>query len=152
MVATTLGWVLSTPMAEPRRLAVVPTTPRLRQGTPTVWPNTTGVMTRSPEVVPSTEPGVTSTSGNIPSTPAEQETPSMPIEFASPPSDITEFVDAFHEGEEVRFHRLDDIIGSIGPSGLAGWLLNDQELLLINVEEPPTFTFAKCNGTGDGRC
>ncbi|XP_066319340.1 uncharacterized mitochondrial protein AtMg00820-like [Miscanthus floridulus] len=26
----------------------------------------------------------------------------MPIEFASPPSDITEFVDAFHDGENVR--------------------------------------------------
>ena len=49
----------------------------------------------------------------------------MPIEFASPPSDITEFVDAFHEGEEVRFHRLDDIIGGTRPLGLAGRLLND---------------------------
>ena len=72
------------------------------------------------------------TSGGMPSTPVEQGTPSMPIEFASPPSDITEFVDAFYEGEEVRFHRLDDIGGGIGPSGLAGWLLNDQELLLVS--------------------
>jgi len=68
----------------------------------------------------------------MPSTPVEQETPSMPIEFASPPSDITKFVDAFHEGEEVRFRRLDDIIGGTGPSGLAGRLLNDQELLLVS--------------------
>ena len=74
-----------------------------------------------------------------------RETPSTPIEFASPPSDITEFVDAFHEGKEVRFRRLDNIVGGIGPSGLAGWLLNDQELLLVSAEEPPTFTLAECN-------
>ena len=48
-------------------------------------------------------------------TSAEQGTQSTPIEFASPPSYITEFVDAFHEGEEVLFKRLDDIIGGTGP-------------------------------------
>ena len=67
----------------------------------------------------------------------------MLIEFASPPSDITEFVDAFHDGEEVRFRRLDDIIGGTGPSGLVGQLLNDLELLLVSVEEPPTFVLAE---------
>ena len=69
----------------------------------------------------------------------------MPIEFASPPSDITEFVDVFHDGKEVWFHRLDDIIDGIGPLGLAGRLLNDVELLLISVEEPPTFALAERN-------
>ena len=67
----------------------------------------------------------------------------MLIEFASPPSDFTEFVDAFHEGEEARFRRLDDIVDGTGPSGLAGRLLNDQELLLISAEEPPTFALAE---------
>ena len=67
----------------------------------------------------------------------------MPIEFASPPSDITEFMDAFHEGEEVQFCRLDDIGGGIGPSGLASRLLNDQELLLVSAEEPPMFALAE---------
>ena len=52
-------------------------------------------------------------------------------------------MDAFHEGEEVRFRRLDDIVGGIGPSGLAGQLLNDQELLLVSVEEPPMFVLAE---------
>ena len=137
MVATTSEWVPSTPVAEPRRLTVVPTTPRLRLGTPTV-PNTAGVMTSSPEAVPST-------SGAMQGTPAEEGTPSPPIEFASPPSDITEFVDAYHEGE-LRFRRLDDIVGGTGPSGLAGRLLNDAELLLISAEEPPTFTLAERDG------
>jgi len=76
----------------------------------------------------------------------------MPIEFASPPSDITEFMDTYHEGEQVRFHRLDNIIGSIGPSGLVGWLLNDLELLLISTEEPPTFMLPSAMQIGDGRC
>jgi len=67
----------------------------------------------------------------------------MPIEFVSPLSDITEFVDTFHKGEEVRFHRLDDIVCGTGPSGLAGRLLNDQELLLVSAEEPPTFALAE---------
>ena len=55
-------------------------------------------------------------------------------------------MDAFHEGEEVRFHRLDDIVGGIGPSGLADWLLNDQELLLVSAEEPPKFTLPERDG------
>ena len=139
MLVTTLGRVPSTPMAEPRRLAVVSTTPRLRLGAPTVWPNTAGVMTSCPEVVQRTQ-------GAKPSTPAEQGTPSTPIEFASPPSDITKFVDAYHEGEEVRFRRLDDIVDGTGPSGLAGRLLNDAELLLISAEEPPMFALAKQDG------
>ena len=65
------------------------------------------------------------------------------IEFASPPSDITEFVDAFHDSEEVRFHRLDNIVGGTGSSSLVGRLLNDPELLLVSVEEPPTFALAE---------
>ena len=96
MVATTPGRVPSTPMADPRGLAMVPTTPRLRL----------------------------STLGVVSITTAKQETPSTPIEFTSPPSDITEFVDAFHDDEEVRFRRLDSIIHG-------------------SAEEPPTFTLAK---------
>ena len=146
MLVTTLGRVPSTPVAEPRGLAVVPTTPRLRLSTPTVVPSTAGVVTSCLEVVPSTATRVPSTPSVVTSTLAEQGTPSTPIEFASPPSDITEFVDAFHEGEEVRFRRLDDIIDSTGPPGLAGRLLNDPELLLVSAEEPPTFTLAERDG------
>ena len=55
-------------------------------------------------------------------------------------------MDAYHEGEELRFHRLDDIVGGTGPSGMAGRLLNDAELLLVSTEEPPTFALAECDG------
>ena len=67
----------------------------------------------------------------------------MPIEFVSPPSDITEFVGAFHDDEEVRFRRLDDIVSGTGSSGLTGRLLNDPELLLVSVDEPPMFVLAE---------
>ena len=46
----------------------------------------------------------------------------------------------------MRFRRLDDIVGDIGPSGLAGRLLNDPELLLVRAGEPPTFTLAERDG------
>ena len=52
-------------------------------------------------------------------------------------------MNAFHEGEEVRFRRLDDIVGGTGSSGLVGRLLNDLELLLVSAEEPPTFALAE---------
>ena len=52
-------------------------------------------------------------------------------------------MDAFHDGEEVRFHKRDDIIGGIGSSGLAGRLLNDPKLLLVSVEEPHMFVLAE---------
>ena len=99
-----------------------------------------------PGVVPSTAAGVPSTPGAVPTTPAEQGTPSTSIEFASPPSDITEFVDAFHDGEEVRFRRLYNIVGGTGSSGLAGRLLNDPELPLVSEEESPTFALPECDG------
>ena len=101
---------------------------------------------RSSEVVPSTASRVPSILGVVQSTLVEQGTLLTLIEFASPPSDITEFVDVFHEGEEVWFHRLDDIVGSTGPLGLAGRLLNDAELLLVSAEEPPTFALAERDG------
>ena len=119
---------------------MVPTTPRLVPSTPTVVPTTLGVVTSGPGVMPSTTAGVLNTPGVVPTTLAEQGTPSTPIEFASHPSDITEFVDAYHDGEEVRFRRLD---GGTGSSGLVGQMLNDLELLFVSVEEPPMFALAE---------
>ena len=52
-------------------------------------------------------------------------------------------MDAFHDGEEVQFHRLDGIVGGTGPSGLVGRLLNDPKLLLVSAEEPPMFALAE---------
>ena len=52
-------------------------------------------------------------------------------------------MDTFHDGEEVRFHRLVDIVGGTGPLDPVGRLLNDPKLLLISAEEPPTFALAE---------
>ena len=45
---------------------------------------------------------------------AAQGTP--PLEFTSPPTDIDEFVDAFHDGEEDQFKPVDNIVGEGGSS------------------------------------
>jgi len=74
-------------------------------------------------------------------TTAAQGTP--PLEFASPPTDIDEFVDAFHDGEEVRFRQVDNIVSEGGAPELASRLLDDLELLLVSAEEPSTFTVAE---------
>ena len=76
-------------------------------------------------------------------TPTEQGSRGPPIEFTSPLNDISEFVDAFHDGEEVRFRRLDNIIGNVGATGLASRLLDDLELLLVSAEDPSTFAVAE---------
>ena len=52
-------------------------------------------------------------------------------------------MDAFHDGEEVWFRRVDNLVGEGGAPGLASRLLDDPELLLVSAEEPPTFTMAE---------
>ncbi|CAA0839612.1 cysteine-rich RLK (RECEPTOR-like protein kinase) 8 [Striga hermonthica] len=69
--------------------------------------------------------------------------PATTVEFASPPSNIDEYVDAFHDGEEVRFRRMDNLVGNSVVPGLASRLLDDQELLLVSAEEPSTFAQAE---------
>jgi hypothetical protein len=77
--------------------------------------------------------------------PAEQGTSSAAaaIEFTTPPSNISDFVDAFHNDEEVRFRRMDNVVGEAEASGLATRLFGDQELLLMSAEEPATFAVAE---------
>jgi hypothetical protein len=65
------------------------------------------------------------------------------IEFASPPSNISDFVDAFHDCEEVRLRRMDNVVGEAEAPGLASRLLDDPELLLMSAEEPAMFAVAK---------
>jgi hypothetical protein len=52
-------------------------------------------------------------------------------------------MDAFHDGEEVRFRLVDNIVADRGAPGLANRLLDDSELLLVSTEEPPTFAVAE---------
>jgi hypothetical protein len=52
-------------------------------------------------------------------------------------------VDAFHDDEEVRFHRMHNVVEEAEASGLVAHLLSDQELLLMSSEEPATFAVAE---------
>lgn len=67
---------------------------------------------------------------------------SDPVEFASPLSNIDEFMDAYHDGEEVRFHTMEGLIGDTVAPSLASRVLGDHEHELLLVEEPPTFVKA----------
>jgi hypothetical protein len=73
------------------------------------------------------------------------------IEFASPPSNINDFVDAFHDGEEVRFCRMDNIVGEAKAPGLASCLLKDPTLLLMSIEEPISWQLRRTQA-GGRRC
>jgi hypothetical protein len=95
---------------------------------------TAGVGKQSPPAVEHSPPPQSPTSAG-PRTPL--------VEFASPPTDINEYMDAFHDGEEVRFHLVDNIVADRGAPGLANRLLDDSELLLVSTEEPPTFAVAE---------
>ena len=70
----------------------------------------------------------------MPTTLAEQGGHGPPIEFTSPPTDIDEYVDAFHDSEEVWFRQVDNIIGKGGAPRLASHFLDDPELLLVSAE------------------
>jgi hypothetical protein len=65
------------------------------------------------------------------------------VEFASPPSNIDTYVDAFHDGEEVRFRTMENIVGNAMTPGMARHVLNDVELLLTSADEPHTFAEAE---------
>ena len=67
-----------------------------------------------------------------------------PLEFASPPTNIDEYVDAFHDGEELRFKQVDtlSVKGEL-LCWLVGFWMTHPELLLVSTEEPPTFTVPK---------
>jgi len=98
------------------------------------------------------EPPSPTTTGSTPSHSAlgqEQRTPTTAqIEYATPPPDVTEFVDAFYDDEEVRFRRVDNVLGDAATPGLAARLLGE-ELMMMSTEEPATFAAVAC-GTRAG--
>ena len=145
VVPSTPAVMLSTPEGVSSSSAAVPSAPAVEPTTPGVVPTALVVDPTTPAVVPSGPAA-------MPTTPVEQGSQGLPIKFTSPPSDINEFVDAFHDGEEVRFHRLDNIVGNAGATGLASRLLDDPELLLVNAKEPPTFAVAERDANWRRRC
>ena len=51
-------------------------------------------------------------------------------------------MDAFHDGEEVQFRRVNNVLGDAATPGLAARLL-DEELMMMSTEEPATFAAAE---------
>ena len=78
-----------------------------------------------------------------PVSPAQRTPAAATIDYASPTSNVSEFVDAFHEGEEVRFHKIDNVIEEAEVPGLAARGLGGDVLLLMSAEEPTTFVVAE---------
>jgi len=52
-------------------------------------------------------------------------------------------VDAFHDGEEVRFCHMDNVLGDATTLGLAARLLGEEDLMMMSAEEPATFAVAE---------
>ncbi|CAN6310868.1 unnamed protein product [Urochloa humidicola] len=101
--------------------------------------------------------------GNVPSTPTPAPSPAgqgthaatpgsssstassaSSIRFATPPLNVADHVDDSYEGEELRFRRVDNIIGDDTPPGFAERELEEElELHLGSAEEPPSFEAAE---------
>jgi hypothetical protein len=77
-----------------------------------------------------------------PATSASPSTAST-IRFATPPPEVSDFVDDDYDGEPLRFRAVDNIIRHGAPPGLAERILDDQELHLGSAEEPTTFREAE---------
>lgn len=83
-----------------------------------------------------------------PTTPAATAGSTSPeqVEFATPPNDAEEFLDADHDEEEmVRFRTLDNVLGPCSPPGLAERDVEQGELMFASAEEPATFKEAEQN-------
>ncbi|WVZ57628.1 hypothetical protein U9M48_007990 [Paspalum notatum var. saurae] len=68
------------------------------------------------------------------------------VEFAMPPANLEELVDAEHdENAPARFRNVDNVLGAACPLGLVPRVLEDRELLFTTAEEPTTFKEAEQN-------
>ena len=65
------------------------------------------------------------------------------MEFATPPSMDSEYLDAFHDGEELRYRRLEHVYEAQSVPGLADRETDDPELMLMSSEEPANFAVAE---------
>jgi hypothetical protein len=70
-------------------------------------------------------------------TPARVENP---VEFATPFSDDEECIDAYHDGEPLRYRTMENLLGDQLVSGLAPHDLEAQLHLACDDGEPRSFT------------
>jgi hypothetical protein len=120
-VGSSLPPSMSTPVPEP------PPTSALR------CPATTSAATMSslppPQPVPPCTPTMTATPPGT-STPAPAHVEPSPVEFATPLSHDEEHLDACYDGEPLRYHTMEDLLGDqpvprLVPHDLEGYLVSD---------------------------
>lgn len=77
--------------------------------------------------------------------PAASTSPSTtwPIQFATPPPEISDLVDDHYDDKSLRFWAMENIVGQAAPPRFAARILDDQELHLGSAEEPTTFREAE---------
>jgi hypothetical protein len=78
------------------------------------------------------------------STPARVENP---VEFATPLSHDEERIDAYHDGELLRYHTMENLLGDQSVSGLAPHDLQAQLHLGCDDGEPRSFVEAERDTT-----
>ncbi|RLN39601.1 hypothetical protein C2845_PM01G10330 [Panicum miliaceum] len=103
--------------------------------------------TRSTDAVPTT-PSSPMVTAHTPPSPAPTlnvtHVSPEPIEFATPPSNFHDDLDADHDDDvPVRFRRLDELLGPGTLPGLAPRVSGDGELLFTTAEEPTSFKEAE---------
>jgi hypothetical protein len=52
----------------------------------------------------------------------------------SPPSDVHAHVNAYHQGEEVRFCTMENLVGNDVTLGIVSRVLDNEKLLLMSTE------------------
>jgi hypothetical protein len=124
----------STPVPEP------PPTSALR------CPATTSAATMSspppPQPVPPCIPAATATPPGT-STPAPTHVEPSPVEFATPLSHDKERIDAWYDGEPLRYRMMEDLLGDQPVPGLVSHDLEGQLHLTCDDGEPRSFAEAE---------
>jgi hypothetical protein len=133
-VGSSLPPSMSTPVPEP------PSTSAL------CYPATTSAATMSspppPQLVPPCTPATTATPLGT-STPAPAHVEPSPVEFATPLSHDEERIDACYDGEPLRYHTMEDLLGDQPVPGLVPHDLEGQLHLACDDGEPQSFAEAE---------
>ncbi|KAK3124877.1 hypothetical protein QOZ80_7BG0595270 [Eleusine coracana subsp. coracana] len=114
--------------------------------TPTMTPVAISSLSTLPQPTSPSTPAPTPTPPGT-STPTPAHVEQSPVEFATPLSRDEERIDAYHDGEPLRYRTMEDILGDQPVSGPALRDLEAQLHLACDDDEPRSFAEAKRDGT-----
>ena len=126
---------VSTPVPEPPPTPT-PTHPRATTST------TTSSSSTPPQPVSPHAPAPTATPPGT-STPTPARVERSPVEFATPLSHDEERIDAYHDGEQLRYRTMEDLLGDQPVPGLVPRNLEAQLHLACDDGEPRSFAEAE---------